>query len=94
MDDVLAILLNEAKKTPQYKEWKPNIKDYAVKKDNDGKETGVLSLPNPGLSEDGVVFSFQPYSISCFAAGPFHFTIPYSRIQYCMTERGKWCAGL
>lgn len=94
IDDVLAILLDEAKKTPQYKEWEPNIKDYVTKKYKDGKETEVIALPNPGLFEDGVVFSFQPYSISCFAAGPFHFTIPYSRIQHCMTERGKWCAGL
>ena len=94
MEDVLSILLDEAKKTPQYKEWEPNIKDYVTKKDKDGKETGVIALPNPGLSEDGVVFSFQPYSISCFAAGPFHFTIPYNRVKHYMTEEGKWCVGL
>ena len=92
-DEVLTILLDEAKKTPQYKEWKPNIMYYVKNQDEDGNGTGELVLPTPGLSEDGVVFSFQPYSISCFAAGPFHFTIPYSRVKQCLTTRGKWCVG-
>lgn len=94
MDDVLSILLDEAKKTQQYKEWEPNIMDYVTNRDEDGNETGGFTLPTPGLSDNGVVFSFQPYAISCFAAGTFHFTIPYSRIKHCMTTRGKWCVGL
>ena len=93
-DEVLTILLDEAKKTPQYKEWEPNIMYYVKNQDEDGIGKGELKLPTPGLSEDGVVFSFQPYSISCFAAGPFHFTIPYSRVKQCLTTRGKWCVGL
>lgn len=94
MNDVLSILLDEAKKTRQYKEWEPNIEDYVTNKDEDGNETGGFTLPTPGLSEDGVVFSFQPYAISCYAAGAFHFTIPYNRIKRCLTTRGKWCIGL
>ena len=94
MSDVLSILLDEAKKTQQYKEWEPNIMDYVTNQDEDGNETGGFTLPTPGLSEDGIVFSFQPYAISCFAAGTFHFTIPYSRIKHCLTTRGKWCVGL
>lgn len=94
MSDVLSILLDEAKKTQQYKEWEPNIMDYVTNQDEDGNETGGFTLPTPGLSEDGIVFSFQPYAISCFAAGTFHFTIPYSRIKNCLTTRGKWCVGL
>jgi hypothetical protein len=93
-DEVLTILLDEAKKTPQYKEWEPNIMYYVKNQDEDGNGTGELVLPTPGLSEEGVVFSFQPYSISCFAAGPFHFTIPYSRVKQYLTTRGKWCVGL
>ena len=94
MNDVLSILLDEAKKTPQYKEWEPNIEYNVANKDEAGNEIGGFTLPVPGLSEDGVVFSFQPYAISCFAAGAFHFTIPYSRIRHCLTTRGKWCVGL
>ena len=93
-DEVLTILVDEAKKTPQYKEWEPNIMYYVKNQDEDGIGKGELKLPTPGLSEDGVVFSFQPYSISCFAAGPFHFTIPYSLIKQYLTTRGKWCVGL
>ena len=93
-DEVLTILLDEAKKTPQYKEWEPNIMYYVKNQDEDGNGTGEIALPTPGLSEEGVVFSFQPYSISCFAAGPFHFTIPYSRVKQYLTTRGKWCVGL
>ena len=94
MNDVLSILLEEAKKTPQYKEWEPNIEYNVANKDEDGNEIGGFTLPAPGLSEDGVVFSFQPYAISCFAAGAFHFTIPYSRIKHYLTTRGKWCVGV
>ena len=94
MNEVLSILLDEAKKTPQYKEWEPNIEDYVTNRDENDNETGGFTLPTPGLSEDGVVFSFQPYAISCFAAGTFHFTIPYRRIKHCLTTRGKWCVGL
>ena len=94
MNDVLAILLDEAKKTPQYKKWEPDIMNYVTHRDEDDDETGDCALPSPGLSEDGIVFSFQPYAISCFAAGAFHFKIPYSRIKHCLTTQGKWCVGV
>ena len=48
-----------------------------------------LVLPQPGLSEEGVVFSFQPYAISCFAAGVFHFTIPYKLVMPYLTDKAK-----
>lgn len=84
MDKILDILIEEAKKTPQYKEWKPNIREFIT--DNE--------FPDPGLAEDGMVFSFQPYDISCFAAGTFHFTVPYAKLLPYMTERAKWCLKL
>lgn len=93
MKDVLLILIEEAMKTPQYNEWEPNIMEYVANKDEDGNQTGGFTLPTPGLSEDGIVFSFQPYAISCFAAGTFHFTIPYRRIKHCLTKRARWCVG-
>lgn len=93
MKDVLHTLIEEAKKTLQYKEWEPNIMEYVSNKDENGNQAGGFTLPTLGLSEDGVVFSFQPYAISCFAAGTFHFTIPYSRIRNCLTQNAKWCVG-
>ena len=62
-------------------------------KDSKGHPTGEFKLPQPGLLKEGVVFSFQPYSISCFAAGVFHFSIPYERLAPYLTERAKWCLG-
>lgn len=91
--EVLNLLLKEAQQTAQYQEWEPNIMDDVVDTDEDGNPTGSYTFPQPGLSEEGIVFSFQPYAISCFAAGTFHFTIPYAKIKHCLTETGKWCIG-
>lgn len=90
---LLNILLEEAKKTHQYSEWNPQITDGVVDVDENENPTGSYSFPRPGLSDEGLVFSFQPYEISCFAAGTFHFTIPYKRVRHLLTPRGKWCIG-
>ena len=108
MKDVLSVLIDEGKKTPKYQEWQPNIEDFVIGKGNSGSSVqassasgtsssgsvGKISLPTPGLSDEGVVFSFQPYDISCFAAGTFHFVIPYSRIKPYLTPMALWCLGL
>ena len=62
--------------------------------DGEGNRTGFINLPQLGLSEEGVVFSFQPYDICCFAAGCFHFTIPYHKVRKYLTLRGMWCLGV
>ncbi len=94
MEDILTLLKEEARKSPSYQEWKPDIDEYARIKDENDKPTGMLRLPQPGLSEEGAVFSFQPYAISCFAAGTFHFTIPYERLRPYLTDKAKWCLNM
>jgi len=94
MKDIVDLLKEEAKKSPNYKIWEPNIDEYACVKDENDKPTGLLRLPQPGLSDEGVVFSFQPYEISCFAAGAFHFTIPYDKLRPYMTVAAKWCLNM
>lgn len=89
--DVVKILLEEAQKSPRYKEWNPDVRSEVIIKDRKGRPTGKFKLPQPGLLKEGVVFSFQPYSISCFAAGVFHFKIPYDRLKPYLTQRAKWC---
>ena len=89
--ELLEILLDVAKEQHQYDDCDPNIEDYVYVTDNDGNRTGELQFPQPGLSDKGVVFSFQPYEIDCFAAGVFHYTIPYGRINHLFTEMGRWC---
>ena len=94
MADVVNILLDEVEKSPRYKDWNPDVKSVVIIKDSKGHPTGEFKLPQPGLLKEGMVFSFQPYSISCFAAGVFHFTIPYERLAPYLTERAKWCLKL
>ena len=78
----------------KYQEWNADIWDFIRRVDDEGNPTGEILLPIPSLTPDGVLFSFQPYEISCFAAGCFHFTIPYSRLTTYLTDRAKWCIGL
>ena len=52
-----------------------------------------LCLSHFGLSSKGVVFSFQPYEISCFAAGTFHIIVPYKRLKPFLSDKAKWCIG-
>ena len=92
--DVLNILQEEAQKSPQYQKWNPNIEESVIDTDEDGNPTGGYTFPQPGLLDDGIVFSFQPYDISCYAAGTFHFRIPYERIKHLLTSRGIWCIGI
>ena len=94
MEDIIVLLKEEACKSPNYQEWKPNIDEFVCVKDEDDKPTGLYRLPNPGLSNEGVVFSFQPYEISCFAAGTFHFTIPYERLRPYLTDKARWCLNM
>ena len=94
MEDIIVLLKEEACKSPNYQEWNPNIDEFVCVKDEDDKPTGLYRLPHPGLSNDGVVFSFQPYEISCFAAGTFHFTIPYERLRPYLTDEARWCLSM
>ncbi len=48
-----------------------------------------FELPDGALTESGVVFSFQPYEIDCWAAGAFHFIVPYERLKPYMTQEAK-----
>ena len=62
-------------------------------RDENNNPSGELILPQPGLTKEGIVFSFQPYDISSYAAGTFHFIIPYENVKPFLTEKGKLCIG-
>ena len=85
-EELLGLLVEEAQKSPKYKENKPDIRTGMIKK-------GYV-LPEFGLSDEGVVFSFQPYQIDCFAAGTYHFVIPYERLKHLLTDKAKRCIGI
>lgn len=46
-------------------------------------------LPQGALSDKGVVFSFQPYEIDCWAAGSYHFIVPYKKLMPYLTPKVK-----
>lgn len=50
-------------------------------------------LPQGALTNTGVVFSFQPYEIDCWAAGAFHFIIPYRKLMPYLTPKAKALLG-
>ncbi len=91
---LLDVLLSVAESNPKYKSQGGNITGAVCITDENDNLTGELRFPQPGLSDEGVVFSFQPYEINCFAAGTFHFTIPYDKVRNLLTPRGKWCIGM
>lgn len=84
------LLVEEAKNSASYKVSEPNILEAVMIVDERGVIVGY-NLPRPGLSEEGLVFSFQPYDIGCFSDGAFHFVIPYERLEHLLTDRAKWC---
>lgn len=48
-----------------------------------------FELPDGALTDSGVVFSFQPYEIDCWAAGAYHFIVPYKQLMPYMTLKAK-----
>lgn len=54
-------------------------------KDKDVK----FELPDGALTDTGVVFSFQSYEIDCWAAGTYHFIVPYKMLLPYMTKNAK-----
>ncbi len=48
-----------------------------------------FDLPDGALCESGIIFSFQPYEIDCWAAGAYHFIVPYAKIMPYMTPKAK-----
>ena len=91
---VMAIFYDIVKNDKDYQYWENTesikiIREHFESSLDAALCDGELVLPQPGLSEEGVVFSFQPYAISCFAAGVFHFTIPYKLVMPYLTDKAK-----
>lgn len=48
-----------------------------------------FELPDGAFTNSGVVFSFQPYEIDCWAAGAYHFIVPYKKLIPYLTPKAK-----
>ena len=65
---------------------------FAARDENDNI-MDILNLPRPGLADEGICFSFQPYDISCYADGTFHIIVPYDKLEPYLTDRAKEVLG-
>ena len=88
---IVKMLEHIAEADPEYMSWNANIYRYTYHKDEEWHDAKEYLLPNPALTDEGVVFSYQPYEIACFAAGMYHFTIPYNLLRDYLTDEAKWC---
>ena len=91
---VVKLLERIAEADAEYVDWNASIYRYTYHKDEEWYDAEEYFLPNPALTDEGVVFSYQPYEIACFAAGMYHFTIPYSQLKDFLTDGAKWCLGM
>lgn len=94
-DAILFLFLNVVKESSAFS-WNENLKTIAdVKpifedyKMGDKGDDDAQPFPTPGLTDTGVVFSFQPYEIGSFSEGCFHFTIPYQTLKPFLTQKAK-----
>ena len=93
-EQVLKLFEKAAETNVQYKHWNASLWAGVMLTDQEGNQTGEMLLPQPALTPDGVCISFQPYSIACYAAGSFHFTVPNDKLKPYLTDRAKWCISL
>lgn len=53
------------------------------------KREFTFELPAGALLESGIVFSFQPYEIGCWAEGAYHFVVPYNQLWPYLSPKTK-----
>lgn len=53
------------------------------------KREFTFELPAGALLENGIVFSFQPYEIGCWAEGAYHFVVPYNKLWPYLSPKTK-----
>ena len=93
-EDIMMLIFEEASNDKKYRYWERDetmteIRENFLKQDDEGELTNEYKDVSVGLVKEGVVFSYQPYVLSCFAAGAFHFVVPYEKLEPYMTPEGK-----
>lgn len=81
LTDVKDLLKDIMSKDPYYLSWHEEVKS--------SKDVTDFYLSDGALTESGVVFSFQPYEIDCWAAGAYHFIVPYNQLMPFLTPKTK-----
>jgi len=99
LNDIKQLILETALRDEKLSRWETidsmnDVKEHFMGKDDDGNMIDSLEkmyLPQPGLSKDCLVYSFQPYDISYFAAECYHFVVPYRKLLPFLSKKGQWC---
>ena len=67
--------------------WQSLGYEYAACDESDRESR--FEMPDGALANEGIMFSFQPYEIDCWAAGAYHFIVPYSKLTPYLTPEAK-----
>lgn len=104
LDKVKSLLFKTMASDSFYREWYPDLKseddvmDAVMAWNSRGiehtdaerkKYVRNFELPEVGFGENGLIFSFQPYEINCWAAGALHFIVPYQKLLPYLTPKAK-----
>lgn len=105
LDNVKLKLFEVIAKDPHYLAWNREVDNPAeieerirvwqspdpIFESSEEEETEEFKfeLPEGALTDTGVIFSFQPYEIDCWAAGAYHFIVPYNELMPYLTPRAK-----
>lgn len=105
LDNVKLALFEVIANDFHFREWNPEITSADMKSRIEGwqapneilkgteweePETEFkFELPDGALTDKGIIFSFQPYEIDCWAAGAFHFIVPYNMLMPYLSNRVK-----
>lgn len=54
---------------------------------NDAFTLDNFPLPHLAVLPEGIVLSYHPYQIDCFASGEYHVLIPFEKISHCLQHR-------
>lgn len=102
-EKVKELLYDVMSKDPRYTGWNRDVKtaddvrdmmesrksgDGESDETESGEDSGFI-LPEGALTGDGILFSFQPYEIGCWASGAFHFVVPYRKLMPFLTKKAK-----
>lgn len=76
IDDIWKSLLTHEYECDAWSGWETAIKEEF--------SLNNFPLPHFALLPEGIVVTYHPYQIDCFAAGEYHAVVPYSKATTCL----------
>lgn len=77
MDDVMSSLLVHQYACDEWSGWdSASMKPFTM---------DDFPLPHLAILPEGIVVSYHPYQIECFASGEFHPVVPFDSVSHCLS---------